>query len=378
LESVEHALAVYVDTVKFGLQCALLVLDAIGDDKMLPPKPASGQLLKIGEQVLDGCMFCASPIPRANAFAHLGPDKTWVVTQGELFAGTLNLGGMLDDDDGDCVNFLGYTQDNANVLVKVSSRTVHFLLIDPKEAYAALEEMYLTNAASNAGRKMSPEKRRVMKSRAELLKEISSVLYAAVKTSAGMLTVMSDLSEQGFTTLSAEDHSDKLSVLWKGFQDLVNKVLLPMASMSIVHADIRPGFDETSNILCKFETKVTGEITASLKLIDYESVVKVLDWHAPEYGCYIKRETEKWKATTFVWWQCLAVAYAWKSRRTAESFFEDKVSNLVSRLKNELRRGGKKGAMPLLPLHYIQYMGANEISQETVTQTLAELANHFV
>jgi hypothetical protein len=98
--------------------------------------------------------------------------------------------------------------------------------------------------------------------------------------------------------------------LWAGFEELVKEVLLPMAQLGIVHPDIRPGFDTTFNILCKMDE---GDEKASLKLIDFESLVLVNRWNAPEGdGRYIRFESN-WDATTFLWWQCVCLAYSWKN-----------------------------------------------------------------
>ncbi len=374
---IEQALVLYIETITFGLRYALNVLVAIEKGDRVPPKPASGQSLKIGEQVLFGCAFCASPIHQANSFVHLLPGEKWKITQGELFAGVLNLRRMFDDDDPNCVNFLDHKTekpDEARVLVKVSSRTVHFPLIDPFHAFVALDVIRLKAAASKIARWMSPEKKRVMRASAVLLNEFGSVLYAAVKTSAGMLTIMSDLSAQGYTTLSAADHRGKLPVLWEGFQNLVKNVLLPMARMGIIHADIRPGFDETSNVLCKLEGEGTAEMKASLKLIDYESVVKISVWKAPvANGSYIEKQLN-WSATTFVWWQCLAIAHAWKNNIVAKTYFEQKGNNsLVLRLTRELTNQSN----PLLPARFRQHANSDHISEQVVVETLTELANHF-
>jgi hypothetical protein len=383
---IEQALVLYVETITFGLRYALNVLVSIDKGDRVSPKPASGHTLKIGEQVLFGCAFCASPIQQANSFVHRLPGEKWTITQGELFAGVLNLRRKFYlANNAEYVDFLDHKTekpDKARVLVKVSSRTVHFLLIDPFNAYTALETIYikmkmarLVNAVGSRREKIvSAEQLELAKTNAVLLEEISSVLYAAVPTSAGMLTIMADLSAQGYTTLSAAGHRGKISALWEGFEKLVKNVLLPMARMGIIHADIRPGYDETSNVLCTVEGEGTAQAKASLKLIDYESVVAISTWRAPANGSYIENQLN-WSATTFVWWQCLAIAHAWKNNILAKTYFEQKGNNsLVLRLKREL---ANHQSNPLLPACFRQYADTIHISETVVIDTLTELANHF-
>jgi hypothetical protein len=387
-KSIEQALVLYIETVAFGLKSALTILSDIDSGVKPPPKPASGQFLKIGKRALDWPL-CASPIPGVNAIHHAS-GRHWTISQGELFSGTLNLRETFDGYQHSYVLFLDddAANETVQVLVKVSSRAVHFHLIEPSYAFSALERINLypfsgmamatlVNTLGDGLEGISSKEVESILASAALAREISSVLYAVVATSTGMVTIMSDLSAQGYTTLSAAAHKDKLSVLWAGFQVLVTKVLLPMAAKRMVHVDIRPGFDETSNVLVKFKegTATTeGEETTSewaiMKLIDYESVVGITNWRAPfQSGNYIKSDF-KWTATTFVWWQCLAVAYAWKKEILAKTFANNKVDNaLVRCLTKELGS--------LLPAEFERYANESNIPKEIVMTTLAELAKHF-
>jgi hypothetical protein len=261
------------------------------------------------------------------------------------------------------------------VLVKVSSRAVHGLLVDPTTAHLALKCIKRINPADDLPPHMVLERARLEEGHAALRNEISSVLYAAVRMDAGMVTIMRDLSAEGYKALKPKDHPQKLRSLWAGFQELVNHVLLPMANMCFIHADIRPGYDETANILCRFE--IDGR--ASLKLIDFESLVEIKDWKAPLSGSYIKRQNN-WTATTFVWWQCVAVAYAWVRKVSAMTLFEVKEDNaLVVRLRVAME-GRLQDAMlvPLLPDEFLQYLHDSRITEDVIAKTLEELANHFL
>jgi hypothetical protein len=157
-----------------------------------------------------------------------------------------------------------------------------------------------------------------------MVKEIGSVLYAAIEMGAGVVTIMTDLSYQGYKTLEPDiDDGSCLPVMWAGFADLVETVLLPMAELNVIHPDIRPGYDVTFNILCKLEDDggaMSGR-KASMKLIDYESLVDVDKWTVP----IVKRKSDgrflpnmgEWDATTYVWWQCVFIAYVWSERIVA-------------------------------------------------------------
>jgi hypothetical protein len=123
---------------------------------------------------------------------------------------------------------------------------------------------------------------------------------------------MSDLSGS-FGWLSPKDNADHLLALWSGFSDLVQNVLLPMAAKTVVHPDIRPGYDVTFNVLCRL-TDDGAHKKAIMKLIDFESLVTVGHWVVPKdddrYLPILGRED----AITYVWWQCIFIAYVWKEK----------------------------------------------------------------
>jgi hypothetical protein len=90
-------------------------------------------------------------------------------------------------------------------------------------------------------------------------------------------------------------------------------------------------------------------------------------------GSYIEKQLN-WSATTFVWWQCLAIAHAWKNNIVAKTYFEQKGNNsLVLRLTRELTNQSN----PLLPARFRQHANSDHISEQVVVETLTELANHF-
>jgi hypothetical protein len=293
--SVKNALAVYLDTVLFGLTEAIKVHNDLVENRMRPAVPASGQCLMIGEALLD-LRFCASPIPGANPLETSNEDDSWIISQGDLFTGKLNVSETLMRSRSERIDFFAETfSKEVDVIAKVSSLTVHNILIDPRTALSALK---------------------TLKTKRKIRKEIGAVLYSVIEMKAGLVTIMADLSKQGYQTLKPREQRDKLDVLWAGFADLVENVLLPMAKIGIIHPDIRPGFDVTSNMLCKLEDNDTRAV---IKLIDYESLISFQYWIAPvNDGRYVK-PGPTWNATTFVWWQCICLAYAWHHQLDANT-----------------------------------------------------------
>jgi hypothetical protein len=171
-----------------------------------------------------------------------------------------------------------------------------------------------------------------------MLSEIGSVLYAAVVMEAGMVTIMADLSYQGYVALTPNmNDGNDLPAMWAGFRTLVETVLLPMAELRIIHPDIRPGYDVTFNILCKLED-ASGSMgkKASMKLIDYDSLVVVEQWTVPlvngkSDGRYVRRMGQ-WDAATYVWWQCVFVAYVWSEKVAAGDVRKEQVLDFLMKV----------------------------------------------
>ncbi len=328
VHSIKQALSVYIGSILFGFTSAIRAYDGIIAKNDLPsPVAASGRHVMIGERALE-LELCASPIRGANHFKTQNVVDFWKSTQGELFKGYLSVGDVLRADElatmqlvqclfqkpGTGKGKVGTGKPPA-VMVKVSSCAVHDLLIDPIHTMMALLQ--------------------ISRFPGELVREIGTVLYAAVQTNCGLVTVMADLSKQGYRSLRPSKYAGKLKLLWGGFRELVEKVLLPLAAIGVVHADIRPGFDITSNILLKFSKK---DEKASMKLVDYESLVLLVDWRYPLInGSYIGGE-HKWTATTFVWWQCVSVGYTWCKKLIMSNVEQ---SNRISDLQKQLLRGSK-------------------------------------
>lgn len=354
--SVEEALSVYVETVLFGLNAAMDVLKKLATGKMPLAVPASGQSLMFGQVPLN-LQLCASPIQ--GAVTSDDPSKThnWTVSHGELFKGKLNVGEVIRNAGVRLVDFRSGRSKRfgaLDVLVKVSSTTVHNLFTKPGIAYVALRIISL------GGKRLS--------------KEVGSVLYAAVQTNAGMVTIMADMTKQGYGPLKPIESHNDLAVLWGGFHDLVERVLLPMAEIGIVHADLRPGYDITYNILCKLQIGRDGVKKATMKLIDYESIVHLLDWNVHGIdGRYIKPEPG-WDATTYLWWQCVAIAFAWKEALNGNSLL---MGNALADMKEALLDDLSGPSAKVSWLDKYRDRAKSKINATAVKMTVRELAEEF-
>jgi hypothetical protein len=144
---------------------------------------------------------------------------------------------------------------------------------------------------------------------------VSEVLYAVYdKQPVGLVTIMADLSHEEYEVLRPKHCGVSVLELWEAFEEVVNKVLVPIAARRMIHADIRPGWNVTSNILCQLvDSKQLGgrKRRVTMQVIDFESVVTLMNWVLPTNDHrYINRE-QGWNAFTYLWWQCANLAHAW-------------------------------------------------------------------
>jgi hypothetical protein len=286
---------------------------------------------------------------RLGKLADLAPNENrpyseWTIHQGEIFTGTLNIHGLADKVNLDDSKFLVFSKEDANVNValKVSSKAVHNSLIDPYTAWNALKVLHeQVEAAKEWLRKHDAWEQRTMEWNAFRLQidalglqinvpglldlapeepskpsltppKLDDVLLAVyLPADNSLVTITKDLSAD-YKALCPSTYEDDLPSLWKAFIELLRNVLIPMANLRIIHPDIRPGYDETSNILFKF-SEVDKSKGAVMQLIDFESISQLESWVSPSgsEALYISKQDD-WNAKTFLWWQCLAVACAWK------------------------------------------------------------------
>jgi hypothetical protein len=344
--SLEHALSLYLDTLLFGLKVAVQVCDEFVNGNLSSPQPASGRYLMIGEKHLTPTL-CASPIKGANPIPGVTGRS---INQGELFHGKLNLGVIFAEHG---VIFKSPTVDTTQeleVLVKVSSTAVHSLLVRPIDTSLALH-LYPTQCSNELK---------------GALEEVGTVLYAVVRLSSGVMTVMADLPRERYKTLHPNVYN--LEVLWGGFSKLVKDVLLPMAQFAgIIHGDIRPGYDLTCNI---FVDDSTGG--ATLKLIDYESLLWYSQWSAPAPN-YLRREYER-DAVTFVWWQCVSVAYFWSEKLDVDSRSKNDPDRFELELMRAMLLYDVEGPDWLMKL---REQAKRKVSKSEVEETVDVLAGLF-
>jgi hypothetical protein len=354
-DSVEKALSLYLNTMCLGLKVAIQVRDELvvaGGGALSPAVPASGHQLMVGETHLKQMEFCASPIRGAN------PTKCgeiYSIGQGELFKGKLNVFSTLQQARRKLVFLSSSVSKTAelDVLIKVSSTTVHSILVNPQNAFGALKDI-----------RYSEEPEQVPD---DVLIEIGSVLYGAVKTDVGIITIMADLSVEHYKALQPKDYENDLLTLWNAFIELVRNVLLPLAkSVGVIHPDIRPGYDLTANILLKDDSN--GKKT--MKLIDYESFVLFRDWVAPNAARYMSKQDGK-DAITFVWWQCVAMAYFWASKTSIRPVRGKKSKLTILRGILLYKKGGP------IWLKALRGMASGKVTAAEVESTLDQLAKVF-
>ncbi len=90
-----------------------------------------------------------------------------------------------------------------------------------------------------------------------------NVLFAIDKTGNGLITIVVDFSDD-YGALIPKQHG--LAVLWAAFEDLVIRILLPLADLDIiVHPDIRAGWVD-GIIRRTFSTSRNARVRKSLPL----------------------------------------------------------------------------------------------------------------
>jgi hypothetical protein len=300
-EIYKTAIAVYIRALRIGVERGMQIISRWND---LPPISLCCRTLKIGVKEFVAAELVASPIPDASPIV-----GGFTIGQGELFK--LNIASesakqsLYLSDLGDDVY---YYADNGTVLsdqllVKVSCISVHSTLIPLMACDKALDRLDLIADAS-------------------LKEKIAEVLLAAWYTNNTLVTVMTDLSDKkypggAFGLLSPKKISEenKLPALWSGLEVLVKRILLPLADKKIIHADIRPSWEKTFNILCR---KVENKF--ELRLIDYESL------HMQSYSVINKNtisshgEQSNMSSHEYEWWLVLWIAYKWHSSTTNNDY----------------------------------------------------------
>jgi hypothetical protein len=181
------------------------------------------------------------------------------ISQGELFKATVNLQKLRSSVSGPDEVFWcrdAYADKDTSVLVKVSSRSCFHLLVPPESAYLyrLVERRWMADDAI----------RRVL----------SKSLYGFYVTPGmhGLVQLLPDLQKKRYGALHPEDwlFAGTWSALWDSFAVFVTGTLVPLARYGIVHADLRAGYDVTSNVLY-------NPAAGSMRMIDLDSLC---DWNS--------------------------------------------------------------------------------------------------
>jgi hypothetical protein len=176
------------------------------------------------------------------------------IAQGELFKATVNLQALRTSVSGPEKVFWccdTYATKEVSVLVKVSSRSCFNLLVPPESAYLYGLVERLWNADD------------------DIRQVLSESLYGVYTTpgKSGLVQLLPNLVQQRYRVLRPEHwlFEDTWSTMWDAFAALVTGTLLPLAKYDILHADLRAGYDVTSNVLY-------NPTSGSMRMIDLDSL----------------------------------------------------------------------------------------------------------
>jgi hypothetical protein len=223
------------------------------------------------------------------------------ISQGELFKTTVNLHKLQSSVASPEAAFWcrdTYDGEETSVLIKVSSMSCFNLLVPPQSAYLYRIE------------------NDVFMLRQDFRDVLSRSLHGVYlpRGQHGLVQLLPNLVEQGYRVLRPKDwlFEDTWSSLWDAFAKLVTGTLLPLARYDILHADLRAGYDVTSNVL--YNPSSGG----SMRIIDLDS----LCYFNSLLGMTITRDKRNFKpdelpakmresALGFVLAQVMCVSEAW-------------------------------------------------------------------
>jgi hypothetical protein len=294
----KRAIAIYIKTMRFGLENALTILNNQREifDSVPPVSLCCGSLLNVETNA----QLIASPIPREKH--QWKPELK--ISQGEFFQvtsptkntflGLVELEWFVDSKFDD----IPLTE---NCLVKVSCAAVHNVYVPRAECNVALTKLCYRGTAGL---------------KASITKVLLGFSYRS--SSKTLISIMKDL-RKGDKVFKILEHKDfcvrtKLSKLWDGFCELAISLLLPMADLNVVHLDIRSNKEFTINILVN-----ENENKIELRLIDFDSLVFCTEAHdidrkGNEDAIWLKHlGVERVPAYFYLFWQVLWIAFRWHS-----------------------------------------------------------------
>jgi len=292
----KEGIAAYINTLSFGAAAAE---EACKHDISKPLAMLCSSEYKLLQSTIPECNLIASPISGDERF---GPSPRLRVYQGELYEAVLsrefvkNVSAKAIWISKELHPVRSNMGEQAKVLIKVSSSAVHKILVMPFKTASAFKNL------------------RGLKSKA-----LSDVLIGVWSPNKGSLvTCMKDLTNEGYQNLKPCEIPD-VSVLWNSFATLVHELMLPLACRSVVHCDIRSGWDHTANLMWK---KTRDDM--QLRLVDFESLCNVMlcselpvDRRCFHVGS-ISDPDETTNAFAFLWWQCLLVANTWLKKTCSD------------------------------------------------------------
>jgi hypothetical protein len=297
-KNIEQGMAAYLYVLNQGLSVASKILETDN----ITPIPTSGKDLYFGGTEIQNKEFVASPIHKQQYSG---------ISQGELFRAPLSdnliaslsmpaVDTCLPQDLEKTLNRYKDETSDAQLLIKVSSCTLYHPLIHPTNAFAAIKEVCKELDGTAAP-------------------YIFDVLLGAYQVSDfGLVILMKDL-KHSYDDLQPVKYCTKCE-LWQQYTALVEKALLPMADKAVCHADIRFGWDKTSNIMVKKSPP------REMRLIDFDSLTNsfkttkqknAFNYDSDKLSEY---QDGQYSHHRVVWWQCLLAAYCWLSETNLVDF----------------------------------------------------------
>jgi hypothetical protein len=284
--AIDQAMAAYLSVLNKGLSVASNIMK----NTTSTPIPTSGQNLYFGRNAINKPILIASPL-------HKSQLNVTSINQGEMFSVVLSnnlIETLSEPSRRTCfqknwkrtLNQCTAEPSDARLLFKVSSCAMFHPLIHPKEAFSAIKEVFILLNETKAP-------------------YIFDVLLGAYQISDfGMVLLMKDLGHS-YVDLQPNKYCTKFE-LWKQYTALDNKALIPLADINLYHADIRLGWDITSNIM------MTKNDHTEMRLIDYDSLTSGLmtseQKNAFHYTSDMYGNKQNYSYHRVVWWQCLLAA----------------------------------------------------------------------
>jgi hypothetical protein len=139
-----------------------------------------------------------------------------------------------------------------------------------------------------------------------------------------------------------------------------------MAKKKVIHADIRPGWEKTCNIMCQHKTNNSA---IKLRLIDFESLV-VCPIQSTRDGRSMPTHFDIRSAFTFLWWQVLHTAYIWFKKLDNENSGTTLVQQFILKMLDRADRNFADFRNEFSDDSFAIMIEDEKASAESVTQIL--------